>query len=119
MTGGRKGDPVPPRIPGAAWQLRWGKSKASRAWKELRASGFSARLDWLARQLQEEPRWIGAQSRHHRLKGSLATRVVDGAVCEHWQHEISGGGRVWFAICDSTKTVHILKVSPGHPSQTG
>ena len=109
---------MPPRVPHAVWDVRWGNAKAGRAWGELKASGFTRKLDWLARQLQTEPRWRGAQSRHHRLKGKLATRIVDGETCEQWQHEISGGGRVWFAIRDSNRTVYVLMVSPGHPSKT-
>lgn len=117
MSGGRGGN-VPPHVPGARWKLRWGKAKCEKQWAELRNSGFATKLDWLARQLQQEPRWAGSQSRHHQLKGTLAAQEYGGETCERWQHEISGGGRVWFVIHDATQTVYIVLVSAGAPSRT-
>ena len=57
-------------------------------------------------------------SRHHRLKGDLASVQVKGVVREQWQYEVTGGNRIWYAIDDASTTLWITQAGPGHPRKT-
>ncbi|GAB3667481.1 hypothetical protein GCM10027589_33370 [Actinocorallia lasiicapitis] len=57
-------------------------------------------------------------SRQHRLKGGLSSVKIGVADLEQWQYEISAGGRLWYAINDGERTLHITKASIGHPGVT-
>ena len=37
---------------------------------------------------------------------------------EQWQYEVSGGGRIWFAIDDENRVLWITQAGTGHPKQT-
>jgi len=43
---------------------------------------------------------------------------VDNAELEQWQYEVSGGGRIWYAIDDERGTLWITQAGTGHPRQT-
>jgi hypothetical protein len=51
--------------------------------------------------LTSEPRRV--DQRQHPLKGALGVVKVGGAVLEQWQYEVTGGGRIWFAIEINTR----------------
>jgi hypothetical protein len=53
-----------------------------------------------------------------RLQYDLSTRDVKGSKLEQWQHEPTGGGRVWYCPDDAKKTVHIMRAGVGHPKET-
>lgn len=57
-------------------------------------------------------------ARHTRLRGDLASRVIDGRELEQWQIEVTGGGRIWYLIDDDRRTVWVMQASPGHPKVT-
>lgn len=37
---------------------------------------------------------------------------------EQWQYEVTGGGRIWYAIDDDARTLWITRAGAGHPKQT-
>jgi hypothetical protein len=55
--------------------------------------------------------------RQHPLRGSLATRVVNGIALEQWQYEVTGGGRIWYCIDDERRIAWLTEASPGHPKE--
>jgi hypothetical protein len=69
---------------------------------------------WVA--LTGDPRHI--DQRQHPLKGELAVVKVAGSALEQWQYEVTGGGRIWYAIDDDNRTLWITRAGTGHPKQT-
>jgi hypothetical protein len=60
-----------------------------------------------------------AQSRRHtRLHGDLATSRVGDKVLNHWQIEVTGGGRIWYLADPGKATIWIDYAGPGHPKAT-
>lgn len=64
------------------------------------------------------PRSQDGLSRQHRLKFELRTVKIDNFELKQWQYEVSGGGRIWYAIDDDRKTLWITQAGTGHPKQT-
>lgn len=91
--------------------------QAAVGWTELRGQ-IPENLDraWLA--ITAEPRRRDNLSRRHRLKFDLATVKVDSVELEQWQYEVSGGGRIWYAIDDERKILWITQAGTGRPRQT-
>jgi|SRR5579859_529603 len=111
----KRGDRVaPPPAPGE-WDLRFGDSAVVESWEQLcsQAPG-SALTAWSA--LRTAPR--SRSARQHPLKGDFATRLVGGQVLEQWQYEVTGAGRIWYAIDDERRVVYLTLASVGHPRQT-
>ncbi|EOM74223.1 hypothetical protein Rrhod_4366 [Rhodococcus rhodnii LMG 5362] len=77
-------------------------SNALTAWTELRT-----------RRDQPAP-----TSRHHCLKGSLATATHRGIAMEQWQYEVTGGGRIWYLVDIDGRTLWIKATGTGHPKAT-
>ncbi|MEU4808462.1 hypothetical protein AB0H20_04615 [Nocardia fluminea] len=71
---------------------------------------------WLA--ITANPRCREDPSRQHPLKYDLGRVKVDGSVYEQWQFEVTGGGRIWYAVDDETRTLWITHAGTGHPKQT-
>jgi hypothetical protein len=61
-----------------------------------------------------DPKPFPQGSRHHRLKGSLATR----GGFEQWQYEATGGGRIWYVIDEEKMTIFVVAAGTGHPKAT-
>lgn len=116
MTAKRGSQALRPRKPGE-WLIRHASKEAADGWTNLCAQqpGTIATLyDRLAR----DPRHVDNRARHGPLKGDLGRVSINGAVLEQWQYEISGGGRVWYAVHDSDRVVWITKASARHPNET-
>jgi hypothetical protein len=92
--------------------------KAARGWIDLLVQA-AKNLDraWVA--ITADPRCRDDLSRQHRLKYDLGTIVVDGVEMEQWQYEVTGGGRIWYAIDDERRTIWITQAGTGHPKKTG
>lgn len=118
MMASKRGSKVPRPIGKDEWTLRFGNKDASKTWDELLNSKLKPALVRFWDVVVKEPRSTYNRSRHHQLKGSLATRTLKGVEMEQWQHEISGAGRIWFLIDDKNRTVWVMEVNPGHPSKT-
>jgi hypothetical protein len=103
----------PPRPDG--WEFRFATGDAVKGWDQIcSAAPANARVAW--EQLTTDPR--RHDNRQHRLKGSLGSRTVNGVEHEQWQYEVTAGGRIWFCIDDSSRTVWMTDASVGHPKST-
>lgn len=91
--------------------------QAAVGWSQLPAQA-PENLDraWVA--ITAAPRSHDDLSRQHRLKFDPAAVKVDDLELEQWQYEVSGGGRIWYAIDDERKTLWITQAGTGHPKQT-
>ncbi|GAA2060625.1 hypothetical protein GCM10009839_84250 [Catenulispora yoronensis] len=110
----RRGDEVPRPHP---WSVRVKDRRAALGWRELLAC-VPDNLDraWVA--MTGYPR--GLDGRQHRLKGDKASVFITEAsgLLEQWQYEVTGGGRIWYAIDDLHRTLWITEAGTGHPGQT-
>ncbi|MBF6352561.1 MULTISPECIES: hypothetical protein [Nocardia] len=99
------------------WVVRVVDRQAAIGWAALR-SQVPGNLDraWFA--LTADPRCRDEPARQHPLKYDLARVKIDAIELEQWQYEVTGGGRVWYAIDDESRTVWITQAGAGHPKQT-
>jgi hypothetical protein len=106
---------APPPAPGE-WEIRFYTNDAAKGWGALcqQAATNTAKAWHLIR---EDPR-PPVDDRHFPLRGALATRLIDGVSCDHWELEVTGGGRIFYAIDDSRHTVWITVAGTGHPKVT-
>lgn len=112
MTG--RGDELHPPT---AWKIIAHDRKAAAGWRDLAAQApENLRRAWMA--LTADPRSSADLSRQHRLKRDLKHVKIAGAELEQWQFEVTGGGRIWYAIDDERKTLWITHAGPGHPRRT-
>lgn len=97
------------------WLVRAADRQAFRGWQQLLTEA-AENLDraWVA--ITSDPRHI--DQRQHPLKGALGVVKVGGASLEQWQYEVTGGGRLWYAIDDENRTLWITQAGTGHPKQT-
>jgi hypothetical protein len=114
----KRGGKVARPTASSEWAIRAGNRAAGRAWAELSNGKMANALARLYDILTKNPRQLSSPGRHHQLKGDLATADYGGRTLERWQHEISGGGRVWFLIDDEEQTVWLVAVGEGHPTAT-
>jgi hypothetical protein len=52
------------------------------------------------------------------LKGELASRSIGGRTLDQWQLEVTGAGRIWYAIDDERRIVVLTLATVGHPATT-
>ena len=99
------------------WIVRVANRRVAEGWSALIAQA-PENLDraWVA--ITTDPRCRDDLGRHHRLRLDLAMVKVDGVELEQWQYEVTGGGRIWFAIDDERRTLWITKAGTGHPRET-
>jgi hypothetical protein len=103
----------PPDVGG--WDFRFATNDAAKGWEEICSTAASnARMAW--ERITGDPRQ--RDGRQHPLKGSLGTRVVNGAAMEQWQFEVTAGGRIWYCIDDDNTTVWMTDAHVGHPKAT-
>ncbi|MBF6174268.1 hypothetical protein [Nocardia blacklockiae] len=69
---------------------------------------------WVA--ITSEPR--RRDGRQHQLRGELSTHKVSDRDLDHWQYEVTAGGRIWYAIDDEARTLWITRAGTGHPKET-
>ncbi|MGH3931339.1 MAG: hypothetical protein ACRDTF_15370 [Pseudonocardiaceae bacterium] len=108
----QRGEEVPRPHP---WTVRFADRRAGQGWKDLLAQ-VPENVDraWVA--ITSEPRRI--DHRQHPLRGALGSVKVGGAGLDQWQYEATGGGTIWYAIDDPTRTLWITRAGTGHPKQT-
>jgi hypothetical protein len=97
------------------WLVRAADRQAYQGWQRLLGM-VPENLDraWVA--LTGDPRHV--DQRQHPLKGALGVVKVGGAALEQGQYEVTGGGRIWYAIDDEHRTLWITRAGTGHPKQT-
>lgn len=95
--------------------MRAADRQAYQGWLNLLAA-VPENLDraWVA--ITSDPRNV--DQRQHPLKGELGIVKVGGTAMEQWQYEVTGGGRVWYAIDDDERTLWVTRAGTGHPRQT-
>lgn len=100
------------------WTVRPVSRRVLREWQSAQA----AEPDLMAAErerLRTRPMDRSANPRRTaRLKAGLAMRNIGGARLAQWQHELTGGGRIWYCPDPSSRTVWVTKVSLRHPKQT-
>ncbi len=115
MSPKRRDRAAPPAGPGE-WEVRFGAADAAKGWEELcRQARTNTRDAWL--QMRGDPR-PPKDHRHTRMHGDLGTKLVEGRDLEVWQIEVTGGGRIWYAVDDDIQTVWIIHAETGHPKRT-
>jgi hypothetical protein len=85
---------------------------------DLRFADAAAVKGWAVLEQRSDPRSRANPSRQHRLKGALGQGTWEGADCERWQYEVTGGGRLWYLIDDEARTVWLVYAGTGHPKAT-
>lgn len=97
------------------WTVRAADRRAGIGWDELlQQVPEAADRAWVA--ITGDPR--RTDSRQHRLKGSLSVVSVGDRHVEQWQFEVTSGGRIWYGIDDTTRTLWITQAGTAHPRQT-
>ncbi len=113
----KRGDrAAPPRV-GEEYDIRFDNADSAKGWDEL-ARTAPANLRRAFEAIRDTPRPTRSDERHHRLRGSLSTASRKGADLEQWQFEVTAGGRIWYLIEDTTRTVWITYAGTGHPKAT-
>ena len=118
MSPAKRGDRVAPPAGDGQWELKVGTTDAAKGWGDLcqQAPRNTARA-WET--MRNEPVPTVQNSRHHRLKGELATGTCGGRDLPQWQIEVTGGGRIWYLVDEETRTVWVVQASTKHPKRTG
>ena len=113
----KRGDrAAPPARPGS-YRLRFATGDAAKGWEELcRQAAANTRTAFEAIESDRGP--SPSTTRHHQLKGQLATDVHAGKIMDQWQYEVTGGGRIWYMVDHESKTCWIKVAGTGHPKQT-
>jgi len=114
----KRGDRVAPPPVGHEWDLRFATGEAASGWEELcRQAKENTRRAYEA--IRTDPRPNPPTGRHHRLKGKiLAHGTRDGRLLERWQYEVTAGGRIWYLVDDTKRTVWIEYAGTAHPKIT-
>jgi hypothetical protein len=116
MTPKRGERVAPPPAPGE-FDLLFGTTEAAKGWVDLCAQAPGNAWDaWQT--LRTRPAPAARTTRHHRLKGSLATGTYRGAALPQWQYEVTAGGRVWYLVDDERRRVYLMYAGTGHPKAT-
>lgn len=76
----------------------------------------SAREAWTV--ITEHPTAPRNPARQHRLRGSLATRWIDGKQLDQWQYEVTGAGRIWYCPDSDRRIAWLVLAATGHPKAT-
>jgi mRNA-degrading endonuclease RelE of RelBE toxin-antitoxin system len=110
-----RGRRVPrPTQPGR-WEIRFWRDSVEKDWNKLVAAAENnvrATWDWLS----EKPR--ERTDRNHPLKGELGYWKQGKLQYDRWQHEVTGGARIWFLIDDDRRAIYIEQVHTSHPKKT-
>lgn len=116
MSAGR-GDRVAPPAPEGQWEVRYADAAAAKGWEGLaqQAEGNTYRA-WVV--MRTDPCPETETPRQHRLKGSLAHGSYRGQICEQWQIEVTGSGRVWYLADTARDTCWITYAGMAHPKAT-
>ena len=115
----KRGDRVAPPPTGDEWDVRFSTSDAVKGWLDLcRQAPGNTRDAWETMRADPGPGPGKPTSRHHQLKGTLATGRHSGRVLPMWQLEVTGGGRIWYLVDAATHTIWMQHAGTGHPKAT-
>lgn len=108
-----KQQPVPRPTKKTEYQLVFATRDADKSWRDLLATQRNALVDawdFLTRTPQ------AVSPKNHPLKGDLGAVTHQGRTREQWQHELTGGARLWFYI-DNQRVV-LVQLHTRHPNET-
>jgi hypothetical protein len=113
----KRGDRVAPPAGNREWELRFATNEAAKGWEVLcqQAAGNTAAA-WHS--LRTRPDHPPPTSRHHRLKGRLATAAHHGVDMEQWQYEVTSSGRIWYLVDTANRTLWLRHAGTAHPKDT-
>jgi hypothetical protein len=97
--------------------VRYANSDAVDGWRDL-CGKAPANTRRAYETLRSDPKPVQPTTRHHQLKRDLAFVIRDGVRMEHWQYEVTGGGRIWYHVDEGKRTVWLDRVGVGHPKAT-
>ena len=110
----KKGEPVARPSKKADYQITLDTREAVKGWTDLLATQRSSVVDaWDF--LTADP--TRRTAKNDQLRGDLALVTANGKTHQRWQHELSGGARIWYYI--EGKEVHIriaALTTPTRPS---
>lgn len=111
MSPKRRDRAAPPPRPGE-WEIRFAETSAANGWEDLcRHAPRNTREAYDLMRADPRP---PQDSRHERLRGVLASRKFGNRELEQWQIEVTGGGRIWYAIDDDRRTVWVTHAATRH-----
>lgn len=114
----KRNDPVAAPTLDGEWRIRYGSTEAVDGWRELENRAASNLRDaWATMRHNPGPGPGRPTSRHHQLKGGLATGTHGGRTLPRWQIEVTGGDRVWYLLDTDTRTVWV-EYAGAHPKAT-
>lgn len=110
----KRGERAIPPVPPDGWTVRFVDRAVALGWRDLcTAAAGSTWHAWMTLTLR--PTQPENRARHHRLRLTEATQVIQGETLEQWQYEVTAGGRIWFCPEPKTRTVWITYASTRHP----
>jgi hypothetical protein len=99
------------------WDVRFLENEAPKGWEELcRQAPGNTLSAWSM--MRRTPAPLVQSPRQQRLKRALATGTISGRVLDHWQIEVTGGGRIWYLVDPDKATVWIDYAGSAHPKAT-
>lgn len=111
----KRDDPIAPPTRGEEWEIRYSDGDAVTGWQNL--------LTQVPRNLREA--WDRMRTApdvrsttQKPLAGPLGNRTHRGRDLPQWQLDLSAGGRVWYVIDNSRRTVRVTLAATGHPGAT-
>lgn len=113
----KRGDRAAPPPTGGEYDIRFASSAAADGWEQL-ARQAPRNLRRAFDLIRSTPRSWDLPDRQHRLKGSLGTALFKGHPLERWQYEVTTGGRIWYLVDDTNRTVWVIHAGTGHPRAT-
>jgi hypothetical protein len=114
----KRGERVaPPAAATGQWELRFATNEAAKGWDWL-CQQAPANTETAWQQLRSRPDHPVPTSRHHQLKGRLATGAHRGVDMAQWQYEVTSGGRIWYVVDFENRTLWLRHAGPGHPRET-
>lgn len=105
----------PPQL--GQWTIRYTDSETGKGWEDL-SSQMASSIATLFDKLTADPTHADNRDRQGPLKGTLGHAQIRGESLPQWQYELAGGGRIWYAIDETNKTVWITKATARHPNET-
>lgn len=99
------------------WKLVHADNASEKGWRDL-CGTQAGNCKTLYDRLEADPTATDNINKQHPLKGNLATVEINGKKLPQWQYELANGARVWYAVDDHLRTVHLTRCSTRHPNET-
>lgn len=112
-----RNDRAAPPPPEGGFEVRFARKAAADGWEQLcRAAPGPMRMAY--DYLSTRPYQPLNPSRQHPLQYDLKFASIGGKNFRQWQYEVTGAGRIWYAVNEPRSTTWVTHASVGHPSKT-